>query len=105
MIRSLFLSLMLIFLVGCVAPGTTFEELDQTQIDEAIAIIKNTELDEPVERTRKESVVLVEDIIEKISPVTDKWCDENNIQKLDAVGKLIILMMICLMPSHQVEIP
>ena len=79
MIRSLFLSLMLIFLVGCVAPGTTFEELDQTQIDEAIAIIKNTELDEPVERTRKESVVLVEDIIEKISPVTNKWCDENNI--------------------------
>ena len=73
MIRSLFLSLILFFLVGCVAPGTTFEELDQTQIDEAIAIIKNTELDEPVERTRKESVVLVEDIIEKISPVTDKW--------------------------------
>ena len=68
MIRSFLLSLILIFLIGCVAPGTTFEELDQTQIDEAIAIIKNTELDEPVERTRKESVVLVEDIIEKISP-------------------------------------
>ena len=84
MIRSLFLSLIIFFLVSCVAPGTTFEELDQTQIDEAIAIIKNTELDEPVERTRKESVVLVEDIIEKISPVTDKWCDENNIP--DAVS-------------------
>ena len=40
MIRSLFLSLIIFFLVSCVAPGTTFEELDQTQIDEAIAIIK-----------------------------------------------------------------
>ena len=38
------------FLVNCAAPGTTFEELDQIQIDEAIAIIKNTELDKPVER-------------------------------------------------------
>ena len=65
MIRNVVLSFVIFFLVNCAAPGTTFEELDQIQIDEAIAIIKNTELDEPVERTRKESVILVEDIIEK----------------------------------------
>ena len=53
MIRSLFLSLIIFFLGSCVAPGTTFEELDQTQIDEAIAIIKNTELDVPVEDVSK----------------------------------------------------
>ena len=63
MVRKIFLSLVLFFLFGCVAPGTTFEELDQSQIDEAIAIIKNTELAKPVERSRKESVILVEDII------------------------------------------
>ena len=90
MIRSFFLSLILIFLVGCVAPGTTFEELDQTQIDEAIAIIKNTELDEPVERTRKESVVLVEDIIEKILDTSErkanKIANDNLVKIKNTIG-------------------
>ena len=81
MIRNVVLSFVIFFLVDCAAPGTTFEELDQIQIDEAIAIIKNTELDEPVERTRKESVILVEDIIEKITPAANQWCKENNIPK------------------------
>ena len=81
MIRNVFFSFVIFFLVNCAAPGTTFEELDQIQIDEAIAIIKNTELDEPVERTRKESVILVEDIIEKITPAANQWCKENNIPK------------------------
>ena len=81
MIRNVVLSFVIFFLVNCAAPGTTFEELDQIQIDEAIAIIKNTELDEPVERTRKESVILVEDIIEKITPAANQWCKENNIPK------------------------
>ena len=79
MVRKIFLSLVLFFLFGCVAPGTTFEELDQSQIDEAIAIIKNTELAKPVERSRKESVILVEDIIEKITPAANQWCEENNV--------------------------
>ena len=81
MVRKIFLSLVLFFLFGCVAPGTTFEELDQSQIDEAIAIIKNTELAKPVERSRKESVILVEDIIEKITPAANQWCEENNVPK------------------------
>tara|TARA_B100001093_G_scaffold450247_1_gene456932 strand:+ start:122 stop:874 length:753 start_codon:yes stop_codon:yes gene_type:complete len=81
MIRNVFFSFVIFFLVNCAAPGTTFEELDQIQIDEAIAIIKNTEMDEPVERTRKESVILVEDIIEKITPAANQWCKENNIPK------------------------
>ena len=81
MVRKTFLSLVLFFLFGCVAPSTTFEELDQSQIDEAIAIIKNTELAKPVERSRKESVILVEDIIEKITPAANQWCEENNVPK------------------------
>ena len=81
MIRNVFFSFVIFFLVNCAAPGTTFEELDQIQIDEAIAIIKKTELDKPVERTRKEAVILVEDIIEKITPAANQWCKENNIPK------------------------
>ena len=81
MIRNVVLSFVIFFLVNCAAPGTTFEELDQIQIDEAIAIIKNTKLDEPVERSRKESVILVENIIEKITPTTNQWCEDNNIPK------------------------
>ena len=81
MIRNVVLTFVIFFLVNCAAPGTTFEELDQIQIDEAIAIIKNTELDEPVKRTRKESVILVEDIIENITPAANQWCNENNIPK------------------------
>ena len=72
MIRKVFLSFILFFLISCVAPGTKFEDLNQAQIDEAVAIIKNTELAKPVERSRKESVILVEDIIEKITKQGDK---------------------------------
>ena len=79
MLRKVFLSSILFFLISCVAPGTKFEDLDQAQIDEAVAIIKNTELAKPVERSRKESVILVEDIIEKITPAANQWCKENNI--------------------------
>ncbi|MDA9608633.1 M48 family metallopeptidase [SAR86 cluster bacterium] len=79
--QKLFLIFTTFLLIGCVAPGTTFEEVSDVKLNEAIRIIKTTELDKPIEKTRKEAVLMVENIIEKSMPAAVEWCEANNIPK------------------------
>ena len=80
--KKLFLILTISFLLGCVAPVTSFEEVSEAKLNEAIRIIKLTELNNPVKKSRRESILMVENIIERVMPAAVEWCKENNIPQV-----------------------